>query len=173
SGRAAAHRFRTGGVRLLTYPHRLTSSLRRRFSRRHGLPYQNGSCWTKRHRRRLAELRRFRFPHQQLAFEEMKRPVDQAETRVATLDKAIEEAISTWRFAPVVDALRALRGVSATVAATVVAEIGDIARFGNPRQLMAWLGLVPGESSSGSTTRRRRLTRTGNALARTMPVEAG
>nr|WP_216671318.1 transposase [Mangrovicoccus sp. HB161399] len=69
--------------------------------------------------------------------------------------------------------MRALRGVSATVAATVVAEIGDTARFGNPRQLMAWLGLVPGESSSGSTTRRGRLTRTGNALARTMPVEAG
>ncbi len=143
------------------------------FLLRHGLLYQNGSYWTKRHRRWLAELRRFRFPHQQLAFEEMKRSVDQAETRVATLDKAIEEAIPAWRFGPVVDALRALRGVSTTVAATVVAEIGDITRFGNPRQLMAWLGLVPSESSSGSTTRRGRLTRTGNALARTMLVEAG
>ena len=65
------------------------------------------------------------------------------------------------------------RGVNTIVAATVVAEIGDIARFENPRQLMAWLGLVPSEHSSGSSTRRGRLTKTGNALARTMLVEAG
>jgi transposase len=84
------------------------------------------------------------------------------------LDQAVAEAVQTWRFAPVVDALRALRGVNTTIAATVVAEIGDITRFENPRQLMAWLGLVPSEHSSGSTTRRGRLTKTGNALARTM-----
>lgn len=143
------------------------------FLLRHGLRYQNGKYWTKRHRRWLAELRRFAYPHQQLAFEELKRAIDQIEARVATLDKAIEEAVRHWHFAPVVDALRAVRGINTTIAATVVAEIGDITRFDNPRQLMAWLGLVPSEHSSGSTTRRGRLTRTGNALARTMLVEAG
>lgn len=143
------------------------------FLLRHGLRYENGQYWTQRHRRWLAELRRFRFPHQQVAFEELKRTIDQAETRVATLDQVIEEAIPNWHFAPVVDALRALRGVNTTIAATVVAEIGDITRFENPRQLMAWLGLVPSEHSSGNTTRRGRLTKTGNALARTMLVEAG
>ena len=66
-----------------------------------------------------------------------------------------------------------MRGVNTIIAATVVAEIGDITRFENPRQLMAWLGLVPSEHSSGNTTRRGRLTKTGNALARTMLVEAG
>ena len=71
------------------------------------------------------------------------------------------------------DALRAVRGVDTTIAATVVAEIGVITRFENLRQLMARLGLVPSEYSSGSTTRRGRLTKTGNALARTMLVEAG
>jgi len=142
------------------------------FLLRHGLRYRNGKYWTKRHRRWLAELRRFPYPHQQLAFEELKRAIDQIETRVATLDKTIDEAVPQWHFAPVVDALRALRGVNTTVAATVVAEIGDIARFESPRQLMAWLGLVPSEHSSGSTTRRGRLTKTGNALARTMLVEA-
>ena len=70
------------------------------FLLRHGLRYENGGYWTKRHRRWLAELRRFRFAHQQLAFEELKRAIDQTETRVATLDQAIEEAIQTWRFAP-------------------------------------------------------------------------
>lgn len=89
---------------------------------------------------------------------------------MATLDKAIDEAVQTWCFAPVIDALRALRGVNTII---VVAEIGDISRFEDPRQLMAWLGLVPSEHSSGSTTRCGRLTKTGNALARTMLVEAG
>lgn len=142
------------------------------FLLRHGLRYQNGGYWTKRHRRWLAELRRFHYPHQQLSFEELKRVIGQIEERLATLDQAIEAAISGWHFAPVVDALRALRGVDTTIAATVVAEIGDITRFENPRQLMAWLGLVPSEHSSGSTTRRGSLTKTGNALARTMLVEA-
>lgn len=143
------------------------------FLLRHGLRYESGKYWTQRHRRWLAELRRFRFPYQQLAFEELKRAVDQAENRVTCLDQAIEDAVPDWHFAPVVDALRALRGVNTTISATIVAEIGDITRFENPRQLMAWLGLVPGEHSSGNTTRRGRLTKTGNALARTMLVEAG
>ncbi len=143
------------------------------FLLRYGLRYENGQYWTKRHRRWLAELRRFRFYHQQLVFEELKRTVDQAEERVARLDQAIEVAIPDWHFAPVVDALRGLRGVNTTIASTVVAEIGDMTRFDNPRQLMAWLGLVPSEHSSGNTIRRGRLTKTGNALARTMLVEAG
>jgi len=111
--------------------------------------------------------------YQQIAFEELKRAIDQIEARIATLDQTIETAIKSWHFAPVVDALQALRGINTTIAATVVAEIGDITRFENPRQLMAWLGLVPSEHSSGSNIRRGRLTKTGNALARTMLVEAG
>ena len=143
------------------------------FLLRHGLRYENGGYWTKRHRRWLSELRRFRFYHQQLVFEELKRTVNQTEERVARFDTAIAAALPDWHFAPVVDALRALRGVNTTVAATVVAEIGDITRFDNPRQLMAWLGLVPSEHSSGNSVRRGRLTKSGNALARTMMVEAG
>ena len=60
-------------------------------------------------------------PHQQLVFEEYKRAVAQAEDRVATLNTAIEDAVPGWHFAPVVDALRALRDVNTTIAATVVA----------------------------------------------------
>ena len=50
--------------------------------------------------------------------------------------------------APVVEAIQAMRGVALIVAVTVVAEVGDFARFANPRQLMAYLGLVPSEHSS-------------------------
>lgn len=63
------------------------------FLLRRGIRYENGKYWTQRHRRWLAELRRFRFSHQQLVFEELKRAVDQAEERVSTLDQAIETAI--------------------------------------------------------------------------------
>jgi len=142
------------------------------FLLRHGLRYGGATRWSKRHWRWIDELRKFRYPHQQLAFEEMKRAIRQIKARVDTLDQAIADTVQIWRFGPLVEALRALRGVDTTVAATLVAEIGDINRFTNPRQLMAWLGLVPSEHSSGNTTRRGRITRTGNALARTMMVEA-
>ncbi len=142
------------------------------FLLRHGLRYDRPSRWTKSHWRWINELRKFRYPHQQLAFEELKRAIRQIEERIASLDQIIIDTIPSWNFGPVVDALRALRGVNTTIAVTLVAEIGDINRFSNPRQLMAWLGLVPSEHSSGNKIRRGRITRTGNALARTMMVEA-
>lgn len=142
------------------------------FMLRHGLRYPGKTRWTKTHWRWLASLRGFPYPHQQLAFEEYKRAIEQIETRIATLDKAIAEAASRWHFGGMVDALRALRGVDTIIATTLVAEIGDITRFESPRQLMAWLGLVPSEHSSGTKTRRGRITRMGNTLARSMLVEA-
>jgi transposase len=74
--------------------------------------------------------------------------------------------------APVVTALQALRGMAMVVAVTLVAEVGDLTRFGNSRDLMSHLGLVPSEHSSGATTRRSGLTKTGNAEARRVMVEA-
>lgn len=92
----------------------------------------------KTHWRWINELRKFRYPHQQVAFEELKRAIRQIEERIITLDQAIEDGVKLWRFAPIVDALRALRGVNTAISATLAAEI----RFSSPRQLMAWLGLV-------------------------------
>ncbi len=106
------------------------------FLLRHGLLYPR-SYWTKIHWRWIRELRRFPYPHQQIAFEELQRNIRQIEDRINTLDLTIDEAIPQWHFAPLVDALRALRGVNTTIAVTLVAEIGDIARFENPRQLMS------------------------------------
>jgi transposase len=54
-------------------------------------------------------------------------------------------------FCSVVAALQAMRGVAFVVAVTLVAEVGDFTRFASPRQLMAYLGLVPSEHSSGRT----------------------
>ncbi len=73
--------------------------------------------------------------------------------------------------APVIAAYEAMRGVSFILAATFVAEIGDVRRFDNPRQLMSFLGLVPSERSTGETVRRAGLTLAGNRRARRVLVE--
>ena len=77
-----------------------------------------------------------------------------------------------WSLAPVVRALQALRGVGLVAAATLMAELGDITRFSNPRQLMAYLGLVPSEHSSGNTRRQGGITKAGNGAARRVLIEA-
>ncbi len=75
--------------------------------------------------------------------------------------------------APVVHALQSLRGMALVTAATMIAELGDLSRFTNPaRQLMAYLGLVPSEHSSGATRRQGGITKAGNGTARRMLIEA-
>lgn len=90
-----------------------------------------------------------------------------AEQRVARLAEQITTLLPTWSLAPVVLELQALRGVGQIVAA----EVGDFSRFVDPRQLMAYFGLVPSERSSGSTVRRGGITKAGNALAGRVLIE--
>ena len=97
--------------------------------------------------------------------------VTDAEARVARLTRQIEGLVAEWSMAPVVDALQAMRGVAFLVAVTVVAEVVDFSRFANPRQLMAYLGLVPSEHSSGATVRRGGITKAGSGLARRILIE--
>src|SRR3954467_4792436 len=73
--------------------------------------------------------------------------------------------------APVVEAYQALRGVALVTAVTFVAEIGDVRRFESARQLMAYLGLVPCESSTGERVRRGSITKAGNTRVRRVLIE--
>ena len=91
--------------------------------------------------------------------------------RLARLAQALTDQGQTWRLAPVVDALQALRGVQFTVAVTTVAELGDLTRFDNPRQLMHYLGLTPSEYSTGERRQQGGITKTGNSHARRALVE--
>lgn len=144
----------------------------RSFLLRHDRRFEGRSAWTKAYWRWLSE-QRFGYFHQQLAFEELQKRVVESQARVIRLETALDEAVRGWRFGPLVQSLQALRGVRLVVAATLVAEVGDLTRFQNPKQLMAYVGLVPSEHSSGARTQRGRITRAGNAHARTMLVEAG
>ena len=129
------------------------------------------TTWKRSHRRWLAN-QSFPHPAQQFAYQTYLNAVEQAEARRDSIEEQIQAVIPDWSLAPVVEALQALRGVAMISAVTLVAEIGDIRRFDHPRQLMAFLGLVPGERSSGETTRRGRITKTGNVLARSTLIEA-
>nr|WP_301514641.1 IS110 family transposase [Halomonas sp.] len=141
------------------------------FLLRHSKPYSGKSRWKAAHYRWL-ETVRFDSPIQQLVLQEYIENVREAERRVAGLEKQMRAALTEWSLLPVVEALIALRGVSLITAMTVLSELGDISRFDSPRQLMAYLGLVPSEHSSGGSRRQGGITRTGNGHVRRVLVES-
>lgn len=110
-------------------------------------------------------------PAQQIVFQESLRAVDEQVERVQRLEKELRELARSWRLWSVVEALQALRGVEWLVALTVVAELGDLRRFDNPRQLAAFVGLIPSEHSSGERRRQGSITESGNSRARRALVE--
>src|SRR4029077_1129627 len=127
------------------------------FLLRQGLHYHR-PAWTQLHRRWVASLKFEQAVHH-IVLEDCIAAVEAATARRDCLEAHIEAALPEWSLAAVVQALQALRGVSVVAAATLVAELGDITRFTNPRQLMAYLGLVPAEHSSGRTGRQGGLPR--------------
>jgi transposase len=141
------------------------------FLLRHGFRYNGKGHWTQAHFRWIAGIA-VEHPAQQLVLQEYVDTVRCCTERVDRLTAQIREFVPQWRMAPVVEALQALRGVSLIVATTTVAELGDLSRFDTPGQLMAFLGLIPSEHSSGSRTKRGGITKTGNGHARRVLVEA-
>lgn len=141
------------------------------FLLRQGRRYPGRAGWTRPYRRWLADLS-FPLAPQHIALQEYRDTIDETERRVARLTDQLRQLTPAWRWAPVVDALQALRGVSFVTAVGLVTEVGDIRRFTHPRELMAYLGLVPSEYSSGPSTRRGGITKAGNPHARRLLAEA-
>lgn len=141
------------------------------FLLRHGFRYMGKSHWTAVHRRWFAELK-MGHPGQQIALQEYIDAERASGERVERLTEQIRQLAADWRMEPVVKALQAMRGVSLLVAATTVAEIGDMSRFTSPRELMSYLGLTPSEHSSGDNVKRGRITKTGNGHVRRSLIEA-
>jgi len=141
------------------------------FLLRYGKSYSGKSNWTQAHYRWL-EQQKFGQPVQQIVFQEYVDTVKALSKRIDGLDTQLERVANESVFWPVIEGLMALRGVNLLTAMTVVAEIGDLRRFGSAPQLMAYLGLVPSEHSSGATKSRGAITKTGNAHVRRVLVEA-
>jgi transposase len=140
------------------------------FLLRHGCHYGR-PAWTKLHRRWLAGLM-FEQAIHHIVLEDYIAAVEAAEARRDCLTAQIETMLPDWTLAPVVAALQTMRGMAMVNAATLIAELGDLSRFADPRQLMAYLGLTPSEYSSGSSVRRGGITKAGNGAARRLLIEA-
>lgn len=138
---------------------------------RNEIRYVGRTAWTQAHRRWIAKLK-LPNPAQQTAFEEYVQAVHEAAQRLERLNNAMLEQLAHWRWRPVVEALQALRGVQVLHALRIVAELGDLNRFQSPRKLMAYLGLIPSENSSGPRRRQGSITKAGNSSARRAMVEA-
>jgi len=151
---------------LLRARHRLSKFLLRR-----GLIWRDGRKWSLRH---SAWVRGLKMDHEmdQRVLDSYLRAVEQILDRIQDLEIAIAEVGQREPYRAAVGALRCFRGIDTITAVTLVTELHEVTRFRTPRELMAYVGLVPSEHSSGGKTQRGRITKTGNCHVRRVLVEA-
>jgi transposase len=106
------------------------------------------------------------YAEQRIALEEMLLGIRQAQERIERLETGMRASLPDWSLGHMVPALMAIRGIDLISATTLLCEIGDLSRFETPRALMAFLGLVPSEDSTGDKVKRGPITKTGNWRAR-------
>ncbi len=136
-----------------------------------GFRYSGKKSWGLAHIRWLSGIK-MPTPAQQVVFQEYIHAIKETTDRLERLTQQIEELAPAWRMFPVLRAYQALRGVCLVVAATVIAELGDLTRFDNPKHVMAFLGLIPSEHTSGEKTRKGGITKAGNGHVRRVLTEA-
>lgn len=141
------------------------------FLLRNGYRYSGKSAWTEAHRRYLRELV---LPHgaQRVVLEDSVRAISTAEERIQRLEDQMGALLESWHMKPVVEALMGLRGFQMVGAMVLVSELGGAWRFSHPRPLMAYLGLVPTENTSGPRRRQGGISKAGNSHARWLLIEA-
>jgi transposase len=144
--------------------HRLGKMLLRR-----GLHYA-GRNWTRAHRQWIDTLT-WTHVAEWAVVDDYLLAIDHTEARLQELDVRLAEIAETEPYRGPVGWLRCFRGIDTLTAMLLLAELHDFRRFASAPALMAYLGLVPGENSSGEKHRRGRITRTGNALVRRLLVE--
>jgi transposase len=140
------------------------------FLLRQDIRYEGRATWGPAHLRWLAKVV-CPTPAQQIVFQEYVRAVSEQTERLQRLEAELQALVQTWRWAPVVEAIQALRGIQFTAAVILIAELGDLTRFENPKQLMSYLGLVPSEHTTGERRRQGGITKTGNSHARRALIE--
>jgi transposase len=131
----------------------------------------NQRAWSQAHRWWLGQ-QAFERTAERVMFEDYLLAVEQTEARRRSLELHLEDLARDPRYAEAVGWLRCFRGIDTITAITLLAELHDFRRFHSPSQLMAYLGLVPSEYSSGPQRRRGGITRTGNRHVRRLLIEA-
>jgi transposase len=140
------------------------------FLLRHGYRYQGKSSWSAAHERYLRELV-LPHPAMKVILEEYLQAIGAAGERIARCEAAMGDLLEQWRLAPAVRALMALKGFRTVAAMILVSELGEVHRFAHPRQVMAYLGLVPTEHTSSDKRRQGAITKCGNSHVRWLLVE--
>jgi transposase len=140
------------------------------FLLRHGYHYQGKSSWSAAHERYLRELV-FSHPAMKVILEEYLMSIQAAKERIERCEAAMRVLLDKWRLRPAVQALMAMKGFQTVAAMILVSELGAIDRFAHPRQVMAYLGLIPSENTSSDKRRQGAITKCGNAHARWLLVE--
>jgi transposase len=148
--------------------HRITNLLLRYDIRP---PQEVRKKWSYKYREWLHTLK-FKHSSLQVTFQEYVQNLNEVEQRLKRLEEQIETQAVEGVHAPLIQALQCLRGIAVISAAGLVAEIGSFKRFQTPKKFMAYLGLVPSESSSGAVRRQGKITKTGNTHARRLLIEA-
>jgi transposase len=146
--------------------HRLIKMLLRR-----GYLWQEASSWTAAHRRWMQSLS-WEHEADRVVFEDYLLALEQTESRLRNLEKEVEAAAQTEPYRFLVGVLGCYRGIATVTAMTILTELHGIGRFRSPRQLMAYLGLVPSEWSSSEKVSRGGITKAGNAHLRRVLAEA-
>lgn len=141
------------------------------FLLRYGFTYKGGRSWGVTHFRWLAEVK-MPSPELQIVLEEYIRTVRESAERVERLTKMLADSVAGSNYGEFYRAFQTMRGIFSVSAAILVAELGDLTRFREPRKLMAFCGLVPSESSSGQSIHRGSITKTGNSHARKTLIES-
>ena len=153
-------------IDLMRARHRLSKMLLRR-----GLCYRGGRQWTQAHRNWLWSLR-FEHAAAQAVLSDYLLVIDQICGRLQELEAELQAVADQDPYREPLGHLGCFRGIDTVTGMIVLAELHGFARFTNPRQLMAYVGLVPTESSSGSSVHRGGITKTGNRHLRRLLVEA-
>lgn len=145
-----------------------------KFLRRRGFIFREGSPWRRKHRRWLESLLHEEklAPEDRAVFGEYLALLDYKISRRDDLDEQIARIAFSTSYRPLVERLCSFRGISTLAAMTLATEIGDWRRFERPGQLMAYLGLVPKEHSSGDRDRKGPITKAGNSRCRHVLVQA-
>lgn len=140
------------------------------FLLRNGYRYTGNANWGEAHMRYLRKLK-VQDPSQKVVLEEYLVAINIGIERVSRLTEKMKEILTDWEWEPTVRALMAFKGFQEVAAMTIIGELGDLRRFSHPKKLMAFLGLVPDEDTSGTKRRQGSITKCGNSHARWMLVE--
>jgi len=150
---------------LLRARHRLSKFLLRKATH-----YGCGKAWSRAHRQWLRTIR-FDYNAEQVTFDEYLLRVEHQEERLRSVEERLQEVALSKPYARPVGWLRCFHGIDTVTAITIISEIHDFRRFSSPRELMSYLGLVPGEDSSGDKRRQGAITKAGNSHVRRVLIE--